>query len=308
MNGLRIISHGGADTLFNTELYLVPDKGIGIFVSYSGGEGATAAVGLSKTFFDRYYPLKDVDLPLSTGELQDSVNKYSGFYQFTRRNHSDIDKFYSFMSQISIAVLDNRLTIGSGPEQLVYAPVETNLFQEVGGTSQIGFRTDTSGEVTHLLLDFLPSMPLERAPLINQSKFWFTLIGISSFLFITVLLGFVYRKREIKVMPKEQKWFIRLSLVTSVWALLSLVVTFVVVLNMDLLDRLSRITPELSIYLVMPIILITLTVAMIISSFFIWKNSYWTLLKRVHYTLVALSALITCLFYYHWNLIGWQFG
>lgn len=308
MNGLSIISHGGADTLFNSGLYLVPDKQIGIFVSYSGGDGGTAAAGLLKAFLDRYLPAQEVKLSPVSAELEKSVQKYAGAYQFTRRNHSDIDKFYGFMAQINIEVADNRLVIGSGAEQEVFVPIEPNLFQEVGGSSQIAFRTDASGKVTHLFLDMLPSMPLERTPLFNQTKFWFPVLGFSIFLFLTALTGFAYRRREIKAMPKAQKWAVRLSAATAAWALASIAATFIVVLNMDLLDRLSRITPSLMIYLFMPILFVGLTVTIIALSIMAWKNKYWTVLKRVHFTLVALSAMALSLFFYHWNLLGWQFG
>ncbi|GFZ98309.1 FmtA-like protein [Paenibacillus marchantiophytorum] len=308
MNGLRVISHGGADTLFTTELYLVPDKKIGIFVSSSGGDGGASASGLAKAFFDRYYPAQAVKLPPVSAELEKDVQKYAGSYQFTRRNHSDIDKFFSFLSQISIGVTDNRLSIGSGAEQQVFAPIGPNLFQDVESAHQIGFRTDASGKVTHLLLDILPGMPLEPTPLLDRSKFWFVLLGISVILFISVLLGSAYRRRDIKAMPKWQKWAIRLSTATAVWALATLMATFLVVLNMDLLDRLSRITQQLNLYLFMPIILVGLTVTMVAFAVMAWKGSYWTALKRVHYTLVVLASVVMSLFYYHWNLLGWQFG
>jgi len=307
MNGLRVISHGGADTLFNTELYLVPDKQIGIFVSYSGGDGGTAAIGLLEAFFDRYFPAQKVELPPASAELE-NVQKYAGSYQFTRRNHSDIDKFFTFLAKMKIDASDNRLSIGSGAEQQVYAQIEPDLFQEVGGTHQIAFRTDESGKVTHLFIDFLISMPLERTPLIDGTQFWFPLLAFSVVLFITALTGFIYRRREIKEMPKAQKWAVRLSAATAAWALVTCVSTFVIVLNMDLLDRLSRITPSLNVYLFMPIILVGLTIAMITLSVMAWKNKYWTMLKRVHFSLVALSAVALCWFFFHWNLLGWQFG
>lgn len=308
MNGLRVISHGGADELFNTEVYLVPDKKLGIFVSYSGGDGGVAARGLMQAFFDRYYPRQEVNQPPTSAVLENSVQKYAGSYQFTRRNHSDIDKFFNFLTKISITVSDNRLSIGSGTEQQVYAPIGTDLFQEVGGTNKMGFRTDAEGKVTYLFLDVFNPLPLEPTPLIDQTKFWLPLLGISAFLFITVLTGFAYRRREIRAMPKVQKWAVRLSAATATWALVTFAATFVVVLNMNLIDRLSRITPSLNLYLFMPIILVGLTVAMIALSVMAWKNRYWTVLKRVHYTLVALSAVVLSLFFYHWNLLGWHFG
>ncbi|MGO4346447.1 serine hydrolase domain-containing protein [Paenibacillus sp. MCAF9] len=308
MNGRKVISHGGADLQFNTELYLVPDKQIGIFVSYNGGDGSLAADGLAKAFLDRYFPAEEVSLPPVSAELNDAVQKYAGSYQFTRRNHTDIDKFYSFMSKISVAAAGNRLLIGSGAEQQVFEPIGPDVFQQVGGEGRIGFRTDESGKVTHLLLDFLPTMPLERASLLDQTSFWFPLLGISVFLFITVILGFLNRRREISAMPKEQKWASRLSAATAVWALTTIVATLVVVMNMDMLTRLSRITQSLNLYLFMPILLVGFTLAMIVMSVLAWKNSYWTVLRRVHYSLIMLAAVALSLFFYHWNLLGWHFG
>lgn len=308
MNGRKVISHGGADMQFNTELYLVPDKQIGIFVSYNGGDGALAADGLAKAFLDRYFPVEEASLPPVSAELNDAVQKYAGSYQFTRRNHTDIDKFYSFMSKISVAASGNRLFIGSGAEQQVFEPIGPDVFQQIGGEGRIGFRTDESGKVTHLLLDFLPAMPLERASLLDQTSFWFPLLGISVFLFITVILGFLYRRRDISAMPNEQKWAYRLSAATAVWALSTVVATLVIVMNMDLLTRLSRITQSLNLYLFMPILLVGFTLAMIVLSVLSWKNKYWTVLKRVHYSLIMLSAVALSLFFYHWNLLGWHFG
>ncbi|ASA23323.1 serine hydrolase domain-containing protein [Paenibacillus donghaensis] len=308
MNGLRVITHGGSDELFNTGLYLVPDKQIGIFVSYSGGDGGTAAAGLTQAFFDRYFPLQEVKLSPPPAVIGDSLQKYAGSYQFTRRNHSDIDKFFNFLVKINITISDNQLSVGSGADQQVYAPIGPDVFREVGGTNQMAFRTDASGKVTYLFLDELSPMPLEPTPLIDQTGFWFPLLGISAFLFVTVLTGFAYRRRDIKAMPQAQKWAARLSAATAAWALITAVATFVVVLNMGLIDRLSRVTQSLNLYLFMPIILVGLTVAIMAVSVMVWKNKYWSVLKRVYYTLVALSAVVMSLFFYHWNLLGWQFG
>ncbi|OXM17499.1 hypothetical protein CGZ75_05910 [Paenibacillus herberti] len=308
INGVRVISHGGADTVFNTGLYLVPDKKVGVFVSYSGGDGGAAASGLMKAFFNRYFPVKEVLSPPVSAELASSVKKYAGSYQFTRRNHSDIDKFFSFMVQINVKAVDNQLIIGSGAEQQVFVPIEPDLFQQVGGSGEIAFRSDESGKPTHMVFDFLASMPLERTPLFDGTNFWFLLLGISAFVFITVLIGFICRRREIKLMPTVQKWAIRLSVTTAAWALATPVATVVIVLNMDLLERLSRISPSLNLYLWMPILLVALTVAMLLVSVIAWRNKYWTILKRIHFTLVALSALAMSSFFYHWNLLGWQFG
>ncbi|MEC0125569.1 hypothetical protein [Paenibacillus pabuli] len=150
-------------------------------------------------------------------------------------------------------------------------------------------------------------MPLEPTPLINQSKFWLTLLGISAVLFITVLMGAMYRRHEIKAKPRAQKWAVWLSVVMSVWSLVTLEAT-ILVMNMDLIDRLSYIPLSLRLYLFMPLILVGLTASIFMMTILAWKNKYWTLPRRVYYTFVTLAAVTLCLFFYHWNLLGWHFG
>ncbi|WP_231578295.1 serine hydrolase domain-containing protein [Paenibacillus sp. FSL H7-0357] len=306
-NGLSVIAHGGADPMFNTELYLVPAKNVGIFVSYNGGQGSESAEGLVRAFFNKYYPAPVTQQPVISASTE-SLEKYAGSYQFTRRNFSDIDKFFSFFSQINVTVSDNKLSLGSGSEQQLYVPVDTNLFQHEGGAEQIGFRTDDSGKVTHMLLEAIPDMPLERTPLIDKNKFWFVLLGVSSLIFLTALLGLLFSRRKLKTMTNPEKWAIRLSAVTAGWGLISFFTTFAVLMSLDTLERLSSVSTSFYLVLTMPVIFVGMTLALLVSAVLAWKNKYWTAFTRVHYTLVVLSAVALCLFFYHWNLLGWQFG
>ncbi|WP_081393213.1 serine hydrolase domain-containing protein [Paenibacillus odorifer] len=307
INGLTLITHGGSDPMFNTGLYLVPAKHVGIFVSYNGGEGGDSAEDLIQAFFNRYYTAPDASQPEFIAS-DESIQKYAGAYQFTRRNISDIDKFFNFFAQLNVSVEDNKLSLGSGSEQQLYNEVSPNMFQLEGGTEQIAFRTNESGKVTHMILGMAPDMPLERTPLLDQNKFWFIVLGLSGLIFITALLGLIFSRRKIKAMTPPEKWAIRLSAGTAGWALLSFVTIFMVVMSMDMMQKFSGFSLSLSLSLVMPIILAGLTLALLISAILVWKNKYWTAFKRVHYTLVALSAVAMTLFFYYWNLLGWQFG
>lgn len=307
INGLTLITHGGSDPMFNTGLYLVPAKHVGIFVSYNGGEGGDSAADLIQAFFNRYYPAPDASQPEFVAS-DESIQKFAGAYQFTRRNISDIDKFFNFFAQLNVSVEDNKLSLGSGSEQQLYNEVSPNMFQLEGGTEQIAFRTNESGKVTHMILGMAPDMPLERTPLLDQNKFWLIVLGLSGLIFITALLGLIFSRRKIKAMTPPEKWAIRLSAGTAGWALLSFVTIFMVVMSMDMMQKFSGISLSLSLSLVMPIILVGLTLALLISAILVWKNKYWTAFKRVHYTLVTLSAVAMTLFFYYWNLLGWQFG
>ncbi|WP_341187930.1 serine hydrolase domain-containing protein [Paenibacillus sp. FSL H7-0756] len=307
VNGVRLISHGGSDPMFNTEFYLAPAKHLGIFLSYNGGQGSEAAANLLQALFNRYYPAPEVEQPEFAASAE-SVQKYAGSYQFTRRNISDIDKFFNFFAQLNVTTVDNKISLGSGSEQQLYRAIAPNLFQLEEGTDQIGFLTDESGKVTHMLLDIAPEMPLERTPLLDQSKFWLILLGVVGFIFLTALPGPVFFRRRFKAMTLPEKRAIRLSAGTAGWGMLSFITLFMVIMSMDIMQKLSGISPLLSVLLIMPIIMTGLTLALLVSAILVWKNKYWTAIKRVHYTLVALAAVVLAIFFYYWNLLGWQFG
>jgi hypothetical protein len=50
-----------------------------------------------------------------------------------------------------------------------------------------------------------------------------------------------------------------------------------------------------------------LTVGALVNSVLAWKNSYWGITARVHYTLVTVAAVAFVWFLNYWNLLGWRF-
>ena len=307
MAGLRIIAHGGNDPLFNTDMYLAPDKQVGIFVSYSGNSGESGEA-LARAFFERYFPVPKTVLPPPPVDFAQTIMKYAGTYQFTRRSETKIDKFYSLPAQLSLSASGTHLFIGQGDELESFAPIGVNLFQEVGGPHQIAFRTDAAGNVTHLFLDFLPFMPLERTALLDNPYLWYACVGITSLLFLAVLIGSYCRRSRIKALPLPARRAALLVNVTAAWSLATYIVGFFVLLAVDMVTKLSRIPLSLKLFLVMPCIEIGLTIFLLGAAIAMWRQGVGRIATRIYYSCAALAALLVTLFLYHWNLVGWRFG
>ena len=63
-------------------------------------------------------------------------------------------------------------------------------------------------------------------------------------------------------------------------------------------------------FIALPVILLIasgLAVVSVIFTVLAWKNRYWGLLGRVHYTLVTLVALAFVWWLNNWNLLGFHF-
>jgi hypothetical protein len=50
-----------------------------------------------------------------------------------------------------------------------------------------------------------------------------------------------------------------------------------------------------------------LTVGALLYTVLAWKNSYWGIAARMHYTLVTVAAVAFVWFLNYWNLLGWRF-
>ena len=59
--------------------------------------------------------------------------------------------------------------------------------------------------------------------------------------------------------------------------------------------------------LALPVLAAALTVAAGVYTVLAWKDGFWGLAGRVHYTLVTIAAVAFVWFLNYWNLLGWRF-
>jgi hypothetical protein len=56
-----------------------------------------------------------------------------------------------------------------------------------------------------------------------------------------------------------------------------------------------------------PVLAAVLTVGALVYAVPAWKDDFWGLAGRVHYTLVTVAAVAFVWFLNYWNLLGWRF-
>ncbi|MGH9795048.1 MAG: serine hydrolase domain-containing protein, partial [Candidatus Acidiferrales bacterium] len=165
VNGVRIIGHGGDTLWFHTDLALLPEHNLGIYVSYVT-HGGRARSELLKAFMDRYFPQPALALPAPPDDFKERGKRFAGNYRFTRHNSSTIEKVAALASVLSVSVTsENRLLLsGLGESAMQFVETEPLLFRQVDGTQVMAFKENERGEVTHMVLDALPFMPTYRIP------------------------------------------------------------------------------------------------------------------------------------------------
>lgn len=102
-NGHRVIGHGGDTVYFHSDMHLILDADVGIFVSYnSAGRGAGEPRGpLYREFMDRYFPYTPPTPPSVATAAQDARN-VSGTYIPSRRPQSNILYLFALLGEQTV--------------------------------------------------------------------------------------------------------------------------------------------------------------------------------------------------------------
>ncbi|QGZ41324.1 CubicO group peptidase (beta-lactamase class C family) [Pseudoduganella flava] len=143
VNGHRAVGHGGDTNLFHSELYLLPDDGIGLFVSVNAAgrhdQGKWLRERLYQGFVDRYLPDRR---PRAAGVDEATATAHAhllaGAYRNTRREDSSFMSVLQLLSPVKVeAVEHGRVAIEIGGSRNVFREVRPFLWEEEHGKRRL---------------------------------------------------------------------------------------------------------------------------------------------------------------------------
>jgi CubicO group peptidase (beta-lactamase class C family) len=321
-NGQRALAHGGDITGFSSLLFLLPEQNLGFFVSFNASVSALFGLGdpreeLVSRFLDRYYPVAEG--PVS-GQPSADLQRFSGNYRMNRYARTTLEKGLPPIPMLQWRVTandDGTLTLEYPPmlggNSSLWTEVEPLLFQNVDGDGYIAFREDENGRrITHMfIITFGTPMALEKVSWYETDAFQLILIGFFVLAFLSVLawpVGSLIRHlRKRPAQPSRP----------ALWArcLAGLVSALNLVFVVGLVVRLGQVfsgvfygTPAYFVaLLVIPLLTAILTVGLVVFTVLAWRDDYWSALGRLHYSLIAVAALVFIWFVNYWNLLGFRF-
>jgi hypothetical protein len=153
-----------------------------------------------------------------------------------------------------------------------------------------------------------PFMPTERAPWHDQASVWYTALGVIFLACLYTLAATYFRRREIRTLPARERRAVRSGALTAFWALATFAVLGGVLAFTGIDGLLDRIPTALRVGLAMPLVFVALTIYLIVVTFGVWRQRFWTAGRRVGYSVLTLAAAVLCIFFWQWNLLGWRFG
>jgi hypothetical protein len=191
-NGHRIFGHGGDTVYFHSDLHLMPDQGIGFFVSYnSAGKGAVNNRSeLWNKILDRYFPYSPSPASPVADPKADAL-AVSGYYTSSRRSQTNILKITSMLGQFKVSsAADGTIRIeplkDTNGELIHWQEIGPFLYRQQDGQDRVGFQRDASGQMV-LSIDF-PFFIFQHASLLDSKPLNLFIIIASSVVLLLVLL------------------------------------------------------------------------------------------------------------------------
>ncbi len=180
---LRSFGHAGDLIFFHTDLFLFPDKDVGVFVSInSSGEGARPIrAKLWDEFANRYFPEAAVEYEERLDTAKEHGALVVGPYESSRSGVSTFLALTRFLGQTKIAMNeDGDLVIPFGASPFVWREVEPFVWRKIDGPERLAVKLSDDGTVEHVTFEPIsPFMVLTPPPWYRSSALLTPLLGVA---------------------------------------------------------------------------------------------------------------------------------
>ncbi len=159
-NGHEIIGHAGDTDAFHSDLHLILDANVGLFISLNsaGKQGASESVRVAifRAFLDRYFPYTAPN-EATVAHPQRDAARVAGYYLSSRRENTGLPLFWRLQQAKVTARKDGTITVNvfvqlSG-DPIVWREVGPLDYRRVDGQTHLRFATDASGNVVAFASD-----------------------------------------------------------------------------------------------------------------------------------------------------------
>lgn len=309
--GLKVVGHGGDTFWFHSLLALVPDQGVGLFLSFNSDGGGGTYIDVFDQFADQF--LIDDFEPLPNIDLQpEELQKFAGEYKANRYPHSDYMKLISLMGRMEIFADQGKLKVVRDGKPSYWIPVGPMKFQKEHEADVMVFESDSEGNIIHAFDGRMSIMAYDKVKLIeSQDLHMGIFIGVIVLSIIVIfywpMVYFIRRKYQPMSIAKNTLAF---GAKLTAWIAAFMLMIFYLLVSTSLGDVEASVysTPSsLKFALVLPFLLILLWIIMLFKTWNIWKYGGTRIRSRFFYTFLLIANGLALWQIYYWNFLGWNY-
>lgn len=316
-NGQRTLGHTGYEPPMHSELLLLPDQNMGVFVVYNSQTAAALTrqhTGFQRAFFDHYYPAPAVEPLQPPADFAKRASRFVGTFRFSSSPSSTLIKIIGLMGGYTVGVSDpgnGTLSLDISGLEFRFVQVEPLYFRQVDGPFHMVFREDDKGRITQMYTDLMPQYTNVKLDWYETPGFNMVLLFVCTLIFLLTLLTALIRAIRNRRLSRDGKPAPRGARAAN-WIIVAICIVNLLFLVGTALwgmptSELHGISPIARIVLGLGVLSAVLTVGALVYTVLAWKDAYWGVAFRAYYTVVTVAAIALVWFLNYWNLLGWRF-
>ena len=321
-NGQWTLGHSGYAPVMESQLLLLPDQHLGVFVAYNSlGSKAGALVfqhnGFQRAFFDHYYPAPAVTPLQPRKGFAEQAGRFTGLYTSASNHSTTPEKVARLFGEFTIEIRNAgdgtlALPMGEGRE-MRFVEVEPLYYRQVDGSFSIVFREDDRGRITHMFFDLIPHYGYVRMDWYETPGFNMMLAQVCILVFLSmfpvVLVRAIWNRRSGSDRNFTSRSARAAELILFGISLLNVLYVVGIALWFRPMhpSEMHDIPQIVEIVMGLGVLSAVLTPAALVYTVLAWKDRYWGVAYRGYYTLVTIAAVAFIWFLHYWNWLGWRY-
>ena len=197
--GLRGYGHLGHTIAFQSNMTLVPDLGLGIFVTTNGEEGAKLGDVMPEAVVRHFYAPPMIFPRSGSAELAAAAKAFDGYYLTTRRAYGGLEGFTDLLmggAEVNVTPGGRLITTreGEGRAWVPDGPVDEGRFISAIGDERLAFQMRDGRAVSYQPASNTET--LQRAPFWERPMTLAVFAGLTVFAAVATLIGLALRNRR----------------------------------------------------------------------------------------------------------------
>lgn len=309
-NGERVLGHWGDTAHSRSLLALFPERETGLFVVYNSPGGHTARFDLLDAFTDRYYPESRPPVVEPPAGADERAERLTGDYRSLTVSETTWHRAFGVLTRtVSVGATEGGYltTQQSGGDTRTWVERRPGVYEAVGGDEILVFRFDEDGDATHLFFGNAGPATYERVAWYESLSVIQSLLVGGAGAFVSTLVLWagapVRRRLTDRSGPTGRQRLARalLGTVSLLWLGVGVIFLYAVV-NID--AEVASPSPLLRIGLVLPYLGVLGSAGAVVTAGIAWRDRYWNRLLRLHYSLVAVMAVLFAWTLYYLRILS----
>ncbi len=306
--GLRTLGHGGGTAAYLTQMVMVPELDLGIFLSYNSAHTGAPFMNMPDLIIDHaidhhWQPV----LASQDEEAAEVLAELAGTYVSNRRVFSSFAAVFGLMSTAQISPMNaEAIVIESGGQSSYLQLIAPDLFESASG-ERVAFLRDDDGRVV-ALADGMGVHTAERAGWFDNPNTFFIALALAAFLALTSTLGAwrnLGRGRNIGFAARMAGAGILIGVLALVAFIAAVVALITSMADFDISQMPETYPPPSMLWTHYAGWAVAAAAGlMLLAQWPTWSGSGWGLLRRLHFLLFTLATTFLAVMLWQWRVIG----